>query len=112
MKQLVELNRAYDRDWDRIENNEKQDYSDLVKTIDNIVDLSLMLYVGHISDKAEPLGMMAKLSYYIRDEEHLEKAKRKLKKFAEDTKLNTVMDVYEDWQNGARMIGSIVTFNN
>ena len=91
-KQLLEL----DGKWFRIKNNEKPDYSDLVNTIDKIVDLSIMLYVGTIGDKADPLRMMAQLSYNIRDKEHLEKAKRKLKKLAEDTKLNTVMNIYEE----------------
>ena len=82
-KELIELHEALRKEKTEIL---------FVKALDKIVDLSLRLYVGHLDDKIRPLDMLASLGYNVRNEEILGKAKRQLKKLAEDTKLKDVMD--------------------
>ena len=94
LKDLVQLSEIF-KFWCHTL-DEKQDLSDLVKTADKIVDLSLRLYVGHIEDKTWALMMLAKLGFKIRDEVRLGKAKRELMKLAEETKLKFVMRRYRD----------------
>ncbi len=64
-----------------------------------MVDLSLRLYVGHMDDKIRPLVMLASLGFNNQDKEMLGKAKRQLKKLAEDTKLKDVMDCVDMLSN-------------
>ena len=69
----------------------------ILQTFDQIVDLNFRLYIGSLHDKLWVLEMMFKIACLEQDEDRLEKAKKQLKKIAEETKLKYVMQVYEEW---------------
>ena len=68
----------------------------ILQTFDQIVDLNFRLYIGSLNDKLWVLEMMLKIACLEQDEDRLEKAKKQLKKIAEETKLKYVIEVYEE----------------
>ena len=93
IKELFELQENLGRG---AANRSEEGLSIFVQAIDRIVDLNLRLYIGSYFDKIRALEMMAGTAFLIQDTDRLEKALKQIKKIAEDTKLKSIKEVYEE----------------
>ena len=69
-------------------------------TCSRIVDLTMELYIGSPTEKVRALGNLARSAQLARDKDLVMKAMDKLRKLAEDTKLEYVQKCYDTLEMG------------
>ena len=98
IKELLELHRRFDLNQTR-KRKEAPFWAKQVKIADQIVDLTLKLYIGNIEDKVCSLKLLLATAGDAQDEVHFEKALDGLRKIAKDTGIRSVVKFCENFSS-------------
>ena len=95
---MLELHRRFDLNQTR-KRKEAPFWAKQVKIADQIVDLTLKLYIGNIEDKVCSLKLLLATAGDAQDEVHFKKAVDGLRKIAKDTGIRSVMQFCENFSS-------------